>query len=61
LVKLLHQTHATAEELAAAPENTEAYNTLNANLYSNFLRFAHTEASAHFKRFGISRADHGGF
>ncbi len=61
LVKLLHQTQSTSAELAAAPEyvNLNAYNTLSTESFAFKLPFnlPHTEASAYFKRFDISRAD----
>ncbi len=57
----LRQTLSPADELAAAPEyvNAEAYNILGASEFAFKLPFDlnHTEASAYFNRFDISRAD----
>lgn len=59
LVKLLHQTHASAEELAAAPQyvNEDAYGILSTTQFAFSLPFdlPHTEAKAYFSRFGVSR------
>lgn len=59
-VKRLHQTFASAEELAAAPEyvNENAYTILGTQQFAFTLPFnlPHTEAQAYFSRFGISRA-----
>ena len=61
-VKQLHQTLASAEELAAAPQyvNEAAYQMLNlaANAYAFKLPFDlnHAEAKAYFDRFGLERA-----
>jgi hypothetical protein len=59
-IKRLHQTHAAAAELAAAPGyvNTKAYENLAAAKFAFKLPFDlnHTEAQAYFSRFGISRA-----
>ena len=56
----LRQTLCSAEELAAAPEyvNSDAYTTLKTSEYAFKLPFDldHTEASAYFARFNISRA-----
>jgi hypothetical protein len=58
-VKRLHQTFASAEELAAAPEyvNENAYTLLSTQQFAFTLPFnlPHTEALAYFSRFGISR------
>lgn len=59
-VKLLHQTHGTAEELSAAPEyvNAAAYTTLAGSPYAFKLPFDANcaEAQAYFSRFGVSRS-----
>lgn len=59
-VKRLHQTFASAEELAAAPEyvNENAYTILSTQQFAFTLPFdlPHTEAQAYFSRFGVSRA-----
>lgn len=60
LVKRLHQTFGSAEELAAAPEyvNENAYTILSTQQFAFTLPFdlPHTEAQAYFSRFGINRA-----
>ena len=61
IVQRLRQTHGTAEELDAAPEyvNSEAYAALKNANYAFGLPFDldHTEATAYFERFGVSRVD----
>ena len=61
IVKLLHQTLSSAEELAAAPEyvNQGAYDELKSSNYAFKLPFDlnHTEAKAYFNRFVISRTE----
>ena len=57
----LRQTLSSAEELAAAPEyvNQAAYDVLRNNAFAFTLPFDlnHTEATAYFSRFDISRAE----
>ncbi len=60
-VKLLHQTHLSAEELAAAPEyiNEDVYdNVLSSSSFAFMLPFDlnHTESKAYFSRFDIPRS-----
>ncbi len=59
LVKRLHQTHGSAQELAASPEylNIPAYDELATRGYGFALPFnlAHTESQAYFSRFNLSR------